>query len=160
MDKTAYVLLAAMALAAADPLSAQAGEQKLKFRFVTQMIGEPGNLPEIAGHKITAGHYMGVATFEDGRIAHKDFVDVSDDTENSGTFKGYSTYTFQNGDSITASYTGGWDAGGAHGDYQVVSGTGAFSGASGTGGFTAAEAKWTAAAFLWDGWFDLKTPGS
>lgn len=160
MYKITYVLLAATALAAMSAPTVQAGEQKLKFRFVTQMIGEPGNLPEIAGHKITVGHYMGVATFEDGRIAHKDFIDVSDDTKNNGTFKGYSTYTFQNGDSITASYTGGWDAGGVRGDYQIISGTGAFNGASGTGGFTAAEAKWSAAAMLWDGWFDLKTPGS
>jgi hypothetical protein len=32
--------------------------------------------------------------FEDGRIAHKRFVDVSDDMAQAGTFKGYSTYTF------------------------------------------------------------------
>src|SRR4051812_38458247 len=79
--------------------------------------------------------YTGVALFEDGRIATKKFVDVSDETADSGAFRGYSTYTFQNGDSLTLSYTGGWDANGAKGAYKVVSGTGAFSGATGTGEF-------------------------
>ena len=66
-----------------------------------------------------------MALLDDGRVATKRFVDVSDDTANSGAFKGYSTYIFQNGDTLTLSYTGGWDAKGAGGDYTVVSGTGA-----------------------------------
>ena len=64
---------------------------------------------------------MGVAVFEDGRIAHKRFVEVSDDTTEAGTYKGYSTYTFVNGDSLTLSYTGSWDANGGRGEYKVLS---------------------------------------
>ncbi len=69
---------------------------------------------------------MGVATFADGRIAHKRFVSMSDDTATSGSFKGYSTYTFENSDSVTVSYVGAWDATGMRGDYTVLSGTGKF----------------------------------
>ena len=101
---------------------------------------------------------MGVATFEDGRIAHKRFVDVSDDTAQAGTFKGYSTYTFQAGNSLTLSYTGGWDDKGAKGLYQVISGTGAYEGATGTGEFErAVEEPWDEA-MLWDVSFQLTLP--
>ena len=108
-------------LAHTAPVAAE--EQTLRFKLVTQQLGEPRELPEIGGHKVSVGEYMGVAVFEDGRIAHKRFVDVSDDTAQAGTFKGYSTYTFQAGDSLTLSYTGGWDDKGAKGVYQVISGT-------------------------------------
>jgi hypothetical protein len=137
---------------------ADAAEQILRFKLVTQgPIGGPGKLPEVAGHTVTAGQYTGVALFEDGRVATKRFVDVSDDTADSGSFKGYSTYTFQNGDSLTLSYTGGWGGNGAVGAYKVVSGTGAFSGATGTGEFKSVDAKWDQA-FLWDASFTLTFP--
>ena len=48
---------------------------------------------------------------------------------------------FQNGDSLTLGYTGGWDANGAKGAYKVVSGTGAFLGATGTGEVKSVDAK-------------------
>jgi hypothetical protein len=99
-------------------------------------------LPEIGGHKVTVGEYMGVVTFTDGRIAHKRFVDVSDDTAKAGSFKGYSTYTFENGDSLTLSYVGGWNDKGAAGEYQVIWGTGAYAGAKGTGSFKAVDEPW------------------
>lgn len=130
--------------------SVHAEEQTLEFRLVTQPVGAPTMLPAIGGHQITAGRYMGVAVFADGRIAHKSFVDVSDDTTEAGTFKGYSTYTFQNGDSLTLAYTGGWDAKGASGEYQMISGTGAYEGATGTGWFKGAEEPWDEA-YLFEG---------
>jgi hypothetical protein len=126
-----------------------AAEQTLRFKLVTQQVGVPSALPEIGGHQVTVGQYMGVATFEDGRIAHKRFVDVSDDTAEAGSFKGYSTYTFDNGDALTLSYTGGWNANGATGTYDVISGTGQFAGATGTGSFTAMDEPWDEA-LLWD----------
>jgi hypothetical protein len=136
--------------------AAGAAEQTLRFKLVTNMqpMGAAPVLPEVGGHKVTVGEYTGVAVFEDGRIAHKQFIDVSDDTAESGEFKGYSTYTFQNGDSLTLSYTGGWNASGAAGDYKVLAGTGAFAGATGTGHFEAADEKWEKA-MLWDGSFKL-----
>ncbi len=131
-----------------------AAEQTLRFRLVTQQVGPPSALPEIGGHKVNVGQYMGVATFEDGRIAHKRFVDVSDDTPENGTFKGYSTYTFQNGDSLTLGYTGGWDSNGATGRYTLISGTGAYAGASGTGEFKAIDEPWDEAS-MFEGSFTL-----
>jgi hypothetical protein len=126
----------------------QAEEQILRFKLVVQLIGAPSEFPEIGGHKVSAGEYMGVATFEDGRIAYKRFVDVSDDTADAGTFKGYSTYTFQNGDALTLSYTGGWDANGLKGDYKVISGTGKFDSATGTGSFKGVDEPWDEANLL------------
>jgi len=74
---------------------------------------------------------------------------VSDDTAEAGSFKGYSTYTFENGDALTLSYTGGWNASGATGAYQVISGTGQFAGATGSGTFKAMDEPWDEA-LLWD----------
>lgn len=128
--------------------AAQAEEKILKFRLVVQPIKEPIDLPEIGGHKLSAGEYMGVAVFEDGRIAYKRFVEQDDDITDSGSFKGYSTYTFQNGDSLTLSYVGGWDANGPKGDYKLISGTGAYEGATGTGSFKAVAEPWEEATLL------------
>ena len=140
---------------------ASAAEQKLHFKLVTHgPVGGPGKLPEVAGHTVTAGEYFGVALLDDGRVATKRFVDVSDDTADSGAFKGYSTYIFQNGDTLTLSYTGGWDAKGAGGDYTVVSGTGAFTGATGTGKFTALDTKWDPSSYLYDVSINLTVPAT
>lgn len=144
-----------LACIAAAALVASAGtavakEEVLKFRLVTQQVGAPVELPEIGGHKFVVGRYMGVAVFEDGRIAHKTFVDASDDTAEAGTFKGYSTYTFENGESLTLSYTGGWDGNGGRGDYRLISGTGAYEGATGTGTFASVEESWDDA-YLFEG---------
>jgi hypothetical protein len=130
----------------AHPAPATAAEQTLQFKLVVQQVGVPSELPEIGGHKFSVGEYMGVATFEDGRIAHKRFVEVSDDTAEAGSFNGYSTYTFENGDTLTLSYTGGWDSNGFHGDYKVISGTGEFEGATGTGSFKSLDEPWDDAA--------------
>ena len=92
--------------------------------------------------------------FEDGRIAYKRFVELDDGTGEVGTFTGYSTYTFQAGDSRTLSYTGGWGADGVTGKYQVISGTGEYAGATGTGEFKSVEAKWDEA-LLFDGSFSV-----
>ena len=149
MRKSTTTLLAAAFVAGsgfAAPVAAE--EQTLRFKLVIQQVGEPSDLPEIGGHKVTVGEYMGVATFDDGRIAHKRFVDVSDDTADAGSFKGYSTYTFQNGDSLTLGYTGGWDANGLKGDYQLISGTGSFEGATGTGSFKGVDEPWDEANLL------------
>jgi hypothetical protein len=140
-------MLGLMFLAPIAPAVAE--EQTLRFKLVVQEVGIPSALPEIGGHKVSAGRYMGVAMFEDGRIAHKRFVDVSDETAGAGSFKGYSTYTFENGDSLTLSYTGGWDAKGATGTYQVISGTGKYAGATGTGSFKGLDEPWDEA-YLYD----------
>ena len=75
---------------------------------------------------------FGVAVFKDGRIGVKEFVNSSDTLKGSGSFYGYSTYTFEDG-SITARYTGAVKDGQSNGEYTILSGTGAFANATGTG---------------------------
>jgi len=103
-------------------MPATAEEQTLKGRLVvTQPTGTSTALPSYGGHTFNANKYSGVAVFEDGRVAYKQYIESSDDTEAGGDFKGYSTYTFQNGDSLTMSYTGGWKGNGYTGEYEVLS---------------------------------------
>jgi hypothetical protein len=138
--------------------SAAAEEQTLRFRLVVSLtnvsFAENSNAP---GHNVGAGRAVGVAVFEDGRIAFKDFVIAQDGTEEEGTASGYSTYTFENGDSLTARFTFEWSPTGAAGDYQVLSGTGAFEGATGTGHFEGAQEPWKDAEML-EGSFTLDVP--
>ena len=62
---------------------------------------------------------FGVAFFKDGRVAAKEFVVSSDLRKGSGPIRGYSTYTFDDGSSITASFTGEFKEGQAHGIYTM-----------------------------------------
>ena len=116
-------------------------------------------LPEIGGHKVVVGRvHWALPMFEDGRIAHKHFVDVSDDTAKSGEFKGYSTYTFAERRLAHAELHRRLERQAAlPDDYKVIAGTGAFAGATGTGHFEAADEKWEKA-MLWDGSFSLTLP--
>ena len=133
---------------ASPPYTAAAEEQTLRFKLVTQQVGVPSALPEIGGHQDYRRTVHGRRDVSGGRIAHKRFVDVSDDTAEAGSFKGYSTYTFEDGDFLTLNYTGGWNADGATGAYQVISGTGKFAGATGTGSFKAEDEPWDEAMLL------------
>jgi hypothetical protein len=138
--------------------SAVAEEQTLRFRLVVSLTNVSfAENPNAPGHSVGAGRAVGVAVFEDGRIAFKDFVIANDGTEEAGTASGYSTYTFQNGDSLTARFTYEWSPTNAAGDYQVLSGTGAFEGATGTGHFEGAEETWKDADLL-EGSFTLDVP--
>ena len=147
--RSILLLAVATGFVGAHAAPASSEEQTLRYKLVVQPAGKPATMPEIGGHKVTVGEYMGVATFSDGRIAHKRFVDMTDETASSGSFKGYSTYTFENSDSLTLGYSGGWDSGGARGEYKVISGTGKYAGATGTGSFTALDEPWDDA-HLWD----------
>ena len=145
--------LAAGIVAADGTVAAE--EETLKFRFVTVDIDKAAfNAPNIEGHSVVARHSAGVATFEDGRIAFKDYVISVDNRGREGDFIGYSTYTFSDGDSMTFRFTGGWGADGLSGDYELVSGTGAYEGATGTGHFDAVKNPWDNAS-LYDGSFTI-----
>ncbi len=139
--------------------AAFAGEQVLEFKFVTMPIDvKVVQAPNIEGRTLSAGTLRGVAFFKDGRVAIKDFIGESDLLKGEGSYKGYSTYTFEDGSSITASYTAQSAAStGFHGAYTILSGTGAYAGATGTGSFDGLPAKFTNA-FLFNGKFDVKTP--
>jgi hypothetical protein len=113
-----------------------AGEQVLEFKLVTKLI-DPKivQAANIDGQTMTTSNAFGVAFFKDGRVAAKDFVVSSDLRKGSGPVRGYSTYTFDDGSSITASFTGEFKEGRAHGVYTILSGTGTYANASGTGSF-------------------------
>ncbi len=56
----------------------------------------------------------------DGRVASKDFVYSRDQSKGTGPYSGYSTYTFEDGSTITARFTGNARGPGqSRGDYAV-----------------------------------------
>src|SRR3569623_885740 len=115
MGRTFAFLLSAAALMAAP--AAMAGEQTLEFRLVTKPIDfKVTEVAGVEGQTVASGKMFGVAYFKDGRLAVKDFVNAGDMNKGTGTMFGYSTYTFEDGSSITARYTGSMTNGQAKGE--------------------------------------------
>ena len=136
-----------------------AGEQHLELKLVVRALDvKVVEAPNVAGQKMSAGKLFGVAYSSDGRIAVKDFVAAGDLLNGTGSIKGYSTYTFQDGSSITASFTGERKEGVVHGEYAILSGTGMYDKASGNGSFDSVPTKWTDGADLLNVKFDVKVP--
>jgi hypothetical protein len=151
------VLIGAAALLTSSV--AFAGEQHLEFKLVTRWVNPTVvEAPNIEGQTMSASKAVGVAYFKDGRVASKDFIVTADLHNGSGPLKGYSTYTFEDGSTITASFTGERKAGEVHGIYTIVSGTGTYADATGTGSFDSVPTKFKDA-ILYNGKFDVKTPG-
>jgi hypothetical protein len=143
----------------ASPLAALAGEQTLEFKLVTKAIDAKAvQAPNIEGRVLSAGNFFGVAYFKDGRVAVKDFIGAADLLKGKGSFRGYSTYTFEDGDTLVLSYVAESKETGLHGDYTVISGTGAYSNATGAGAFDSVPTKWTDGATLFNVKIDVKTP--
>jgi len=153
------MLLGAAALVVTSNI-AFAGEQTLEFKLVVKAL-DPLVLQaaNVEGQTITASKAFGVAFFKDGRVAAKDFITSSETRNGTGPTRGFSTYTFEDGSSITASFVGEFKDGKAHGDYKILSGTGGYANATGTGSFDSVPTKFKGAALL-NGRFDVKTPGS
>ena len=153
-------LLAALTAASLSAGAAAAEQQTLRFKLVVSMTSDTElELASLPDRALNANEAVGVAYFEDGRIAFKQFVISSAGGVEDGSMVGLSTYTFQNGDSLTLKFTGGWTPSGLGGDYTVLSGTGAFEGATGTGRFDGLDDAWDDADLL-EGSFTLEVPGT
>jgi hypothetical protein len=144
-------LLAASTFAFAD-------EQVLEFKFVIKLLDtkvlEAAN---IEGQTMIASKGFGVAYFKDGRIAINDFIITYDLLKGAGPSRGYGTYTFEDGSSITSNITGERKEGRLHGVYKIVSGTGTYANATGTGSFDGIPAAFKDAVLL-IGKLNVKTP--
>jgi len=139
--------------------SVAAEEQKLKFRTViTQLSGSMMDVAAFKGHAMGATRYAGFAVFEDGRIAYKTVIAISESAGETGSSSGYSTYMFQNGDALVVKLTGRWSPDSNSGDYKVVSGTGAYEGATGTGRYDKVKDPWKHAN-LYEGSISVELPG-
>lgn len=115
--------------------SATAAEKTLEFKLVVKQYDQKTlEAPNVPGQIVTESRAFGVGIFQDGRIAAKDFIVVSDLNKGVGSMYGYSTYTFDEGSTITARFTADLKPNQPiHGEYKIVSGTGVYAGATGTG---------------------------
>ena len=151
-------LLLAGAMVFSTSSVAFAGEQLLEFKFVTKRIdAKIVEAPKIDGQTLMVSKAFGVAYFKDGRIAVKDFVFSADLLKGAGPIRGYSTYTFEDGSSITASFTGEIKEGVPHGVYTILSGTGTYANATGKGSFDGIPSRFEGASLL-NGKLEVKTP--
>ena len=154
MKRIVFALLGLSAAGWAATVTAE--EQNLKFHFVTIGLSSTTlEVPHTEGHALNLDKSMGVAVFEDGRIALKEFVFAGDGSSEQFGGHGYSTYTFQNGDSLNFRFV----FEGSGGDYELISGTGAYEGATGTGRFDCVDNKWENAD-EWAGEFNLSVMGN
>jgi hypothetical protein len=157
LTKIAFAILCAGLLSSGTAL---AQEQTLPFKLVVTMTSEAEmELPSITDQSVTASEAVGVAYFEDGRIAFKRFAIANLGGEKEGSYMGLSTYTFENGDSLNVKFAGGWSPDGQQLEYTVLSGGGAFEGVTGTGELTGVSTSWEDASLL-EGSFTLQVPGN
>ena len=123
------IVIAGLAPLAFSSPAARAAERTLEFQLVTKTLESRSlDVPNVDGQTLSQSKAFGVTVFKDGRIGTKEFVYITDANKGVGSSSGYSTYTFDDG-TLTAHFT----VQGAHGEYKILSGTGAYAGASGTG---------------------------
>ncbi|MCR9089681.1 MAG: hypothetical protein NXH97_23450 [Rhodobacteraceae bacterium] len=156
MYRSNSLTVAALGVALAAPGPVLAEQVTLRFQLVTQDVETTSyGSPVEGGNSLEIAKAVGTAVFEDGRIAQKIFTYNADN----GTLAGYSKYVFENGDALNPKFSASWSAKGVDGDYELISGTGAYEGATGSGRFDSVSADWTGAT-LFDGSFTLEIPDS
>ena len=111
----------AVSLVVASLLPAFAAEKTVNLKLVTKHLET----------KDGEAKFFGVAVTPEGRIGVKDWTFKPADST------GLSTYSWDDGSAITASFTlkQGSEKGHFTGEYTILSGAGAYSGATGTGSF-------------------------
>ena len=107
---------------------------------------------------VNTSEAVGVAYFEDGRVAFKRFALATIRGKDAGNWMGLSTYTFESGDALNLQFDGSWSPEGAQVDHSLLSGEGAFEGATGTGELTGIKTSSWPDALLFDGSFTLQVP--
>ena len=138
--------------------AANAGEETLPFKLVVRDLAElTHSEPATEGVGMAAYQSIGVAVFDNGRLAYKEFVNVAMNVNPPVKSPGFSNYVFANGDSLQVSFLAGPGDGGFFVDYTILSGTGAYAGATGDGRLQAMDASW-ADATLFEGAFRVVTP--
>lgn len=98
-----------------------------------------------AGLMLESVRRSSVCVFGDGRVADKQFVMVTRAVADgsTGSSLGFSVYTLENGDSISAEFTGSWGSEGFKGVYTILGGTGSYGDATGDGTITGDQSPWT-----------------
>ena len=98
-----------------------------------------------AGLMLNTIRHSSVCLFRDGRVADKQFVTIARvvGDGSTGSTLGFSVYTMENGDSISAEFTGAWGSEGFKGVYNILGGTGSYGSATGDGTITGVESPWT-----------------
>ena len=151
------VLIGAAVLFAAS-MPVLAGEQVIEFRYVIHPLEvKTFEAPNIQGQTMVMGKVFGVVAFKDGRVGTKDFIYQAELLNGDGPIHGFSTYRFEDGSSITASFAGEIKGGQRHGVYAILSGTGLYANATGTGTFESLPSKLEGATIL-NTKLNVKTP--
>ena len=101
------VSLATLALSGLLAVPASGGEQVIEFRYVIHPLEvKTFEAPKIEGQTMVMGKVFGVVAFKDGRVGTKDFIYQAELLNGDGPIYGFSTYRFEDGSSITASFAG------------------------------------------------------
>ena len=162
MSNKIRMALLATGLAMASGI-ASAAEQTLECKlYIAESLDHASTYAvESTGSLLNGVRRAGICVFADGSVADKQFVMGMNirDEGSAGDAVGISVYTFESGDSLTLSFTGGWDKGPFAGEYTVLSGTGAFQGATGTGTISGVDGPWNSTTIV-DIRIDVMTAGS
>ena len=153
-----FRFLIGLAVLFAASMPVLAGEQVIEFRYVIHPLEvKTFEAPNIQGQTMVMGKVFGVVAFKDGRVGTKDFIYQAELLNGDGPIYGFSTYRFEDGSSITASFAGEIKGGQRHGVYAILSGTGLYANATGTGTFESLPSKLEGATIL-NTKLNVKTP--